>query len=73
MIGAFIFHFQKFQITLMAQRVIYLFLFYFLLHQLKPEPGFVIRLFMSIGLLWAVLYIIQWICFPYSFIWFTNV
>jgi hypothetical protein len=64
MIGAFVFHFQQFQITLMAQRVIYLFIFYFLLHQLKPEPRFVIRLFMVISLIWSVLYMIQWIAFP---------
>jgi hypothetical protein len=64
MIGAFVFHFQQFQITLMAQRVIYLFIFYFLLHQLKPEPRFVIRLFIVISLIWSVLYIIQWIAFP---------
>lgn len=64
MIGAFVFHYQQFQITLWAQRVIYLFLFYFLLHQLKPDPRYVLRLFIFIGLFWSVLYIIQWISFP---------
>ncbi len=64
MFGAYIFHYQPFKITLMAQRVIYLFLFYFLLHQLKPDPRFVIRLFVIIGLIWSVLYAIQWVAFP---------
>jgi hypothetical protein len=64
MIGAFVFHYQQVRITLLAQRVIYLFLFYFLLLQLKPEPRFVIRLFIVISLIWSVLYIIQWIAFP---------
>jgi hypothetical protein len=64
MIGAYIFHYQKFQITLLAQRVIYLFLFYFLLNQLKPEPRFVLRLFIFISILWAFLYVIQWVAYP---------
>ena len=64
MIGAFLFHYQSFEITLMAQRTLYLFLFYFLLHQLKPKPGFIIRLFVVISIVWSVLYIIQWFAFP---------
>jgi hypothetical protein len=64
MIGAFVFHFQKFQITLMAQRIIYLFLFYFLLHQLKPSPQFVIKIFMIVSIFWLVFYIIQWAVYP---------
>jgi len=64
MIGAYIFHYQDFHITLLAQRAIYFFLFYYLLHQLKPNPRFLIRLFIAISILWAILYIIQWIAYP---------
>lgn len=64
MIGAFVFHEQKFMVTLLAQRIIYLLLFYFLLHQLKPDPKFLTRLMVILGIIWAVLYLIQWFAFP---------
>jgi hypothetical protein len=64
MFGAFLFHYQKFSITLFAQRVMYIYFFYFLLHRLKPDPKFIFQIILLIGLLWGVFYLIQWFAYP---------
>jgi hypothetical protein len=64
MFGAYFFHDQPFKTTLLAQRAIYLFSFYFLLHQLKPEPRFILRLFIVFSVLWSGLYLLQWFAYP---------
>jgi hypothetical protein len=55
---------QNFAHTLFAQRSIYFYLFYFLLHQLKVRPVDLERIFIIFGLLHVVLYLIQFFLFP---------
>lgn len=62
--GAYAYHDQAFKVSLLAQRIIYFFLLYPFLHQLKPDPAYLGRLLVIAGLLWAVLYLIQWAAYP---------
>jgi hypothetical protein len=55
---------QDFSATLFAQRAIYYYLFYFLLHQLKVRPEDLERIFIYFGLLHVLLYLIQFFLFP---------
>ena len=51
MISAYLFHEQDFNDTLLAQRTIYFYLFYFLLHQLKPEAEDLEKIIIGFGIL----------------------
>lgn len=62
--GAYAYHAQDFKVSLLAQRIAYFFLLYPFLHQLKPDPAFLGRLLVIAGLLWAILYLIQWAAYP---------
>jgi hypothetical protein len=64
MFGAYYFHKQNFGITFMAQRFIYFFIFYYLLHALKPHPDELIRMMIYTGIIYAVFYLIQTVVFP---------
>jgi hypothetical protein len=64
MFGANAYHDQSFLISMYAQRTIYFFLIYYFLHQLRPEPAFLVRMIVVIGIMWAVFYIIQWLAYP---------
>ncbi len=55
---------QNFAATMIAQRAIYYYLFYFLLHQLKVRPSDLERIFIIFGFLDVVLYLIQFFLFP---------
>jgi len=50
--------------TLLAQRAIYYYSFYFLLHQLKIKPRDLERIFIFFGLLHVVLYMLQFFLYP---------
>jgi hypothetical protein len=64
MFSAYIFHEQDFSVTLLAQRALYFYLFYFLLHQLKPELEDLETIFIMLGILYIFLYLIQFILYP---------
>jgi hypothetical protein len=66
MFAAFIFHDQDFKTTGLVQRYMYYFLVYFFLHQLKPDPNFLLRLFVYFGLIFAGIYILQTLVYPFS-------
>ena len=51
---------QNFQVTLLSQRDIYFYLFYFTLHVLKPEKKEFQRLIIYMGLLYLFAYLIQY-------------
>jgi hypothetical protein len=68
MFGAYIFHGQDFKTTALVQRYMYFFLFYFFLHQLKPDPYFLMRLFVYFGLTYAGLYFLQFMVHPFSIV-----
>lgn len=64
MFGAYYFHKQDFAITAVTQRYIYFFLFYPLLHVLKPKLEEIGKIILYISLIYAVLFIIQTVIFP---------
>jgi hypothetical protein len=55
---------QDFGISIYAQRDIYFYLFYFTLYALKIDKKDLMRLVISFGLLYFLLYIIQFFAFP---------
>lgn len=64
MFGAYLFHEQPFGITAIVQRYMYYFLFYFFLHQIKPDPNFLLRLFIYFGIIYASIYLLQFLIYP---------
>ncbi|MBN1183884.1 MAG: hypothetical protein JXB49_16445, partial [Bacteroidales bacterium] len=50
--------------TLLAQRAIYYYIFYFLLHQLKIKPKDLEQIFIFFGLLSILLYLVQFFLYP---------
>lgn len=55
---------QSFVSTAIAQRAIYYYLFYFLLHQLKIRPSDLEKIFITFGLIHVGLYLIQFFLYP---------
>ncbi len=55
---------QSFGDTLFAQRALFYYLFYFLLHQLKIKPRDLEQIFIFFGLLGFVLYLVQFFLYP---------
>jgi hypothetical protein len=64
MFGAYAFHDQSFLITAWAQRSIYFYLVYLLLHVMKVPGEFIIRCILSFALLYAGLYLLQYFIYP---------
>lgn len=57
-------HGQSFKITLVAQRFMYYYLFYFTLHALKIPTRFIIHLIIAISIIHAFFYIVQFFAYP---------
>ncbi len=57
-------HGQDFTTTLIAQRFMYFHLFYFVLHIFHFDRHYITRLIIYLGLVYVVLYIIQYILYP---------
>lgn len=64
MFSAWVFHDQSLKTTLIAQRFMYFFGFYFLLHAFKPDRLFLFRMIFILGSFHALLYIVQYFIFP---------
>ncbi len=64
MFGAKYFHLQGFKITLISQRFMYFFLFYFFLHAIKIQPKELIQLIFIFGLAYSFLYLVQTALYP---------
>ena len=64
MFAANLFHDQGFGHTLFAQRSLYFYLFYFLLHQLKVQVRDLEKIFIVMGLLYIALYLAQYFLYP---------
>ncbi|MBN1598297.1 MAG: hypothetical protein JW894_08380 [Bacteroidales bacterium] len=62
--AAEIFHNQGISKTLFAQYDFYFFLFYFLLHYLKPDPKKMLQMFLVLGYIYVLLYLIQYFLYP---------
>jgi hypothetical protein len=64
MVMAYVIHEQKFMLTLFAQRALYYYLLYFLLHQLRFHPGDLQKIIIFFGLVYVGLYLIQVVLYP---------
>ena len=57
-------HFQDFSITFIAQRFMYFYMFYFVLHSFDLSPRDIERIIIPFGLLYVGLYLLQFFLFP---------
>ncbi len=64
MFGSYLFHDQSFALTAYAQRAMYLYMLYFLLHLMKVEGLFIIRTFVVLALIYMGIYIVQYVLYP---------
>ena len=64
MFGAYAFHGQSFMSTALAQRAIYFYLAYFLLHLMKVSGEFIIRCVFAFAFLYIGLYLLQYFIYP---------
>lgn len=64
MIIASAYHNQSYMLTLWAQRFMYFYLFYFFLHVLKPDVKELEKIVLTLGILYAASFIIQYIIHP---------
>ncbi|PID91736.1 MAG: hypothetical protein CSA96_06565 [Bacteroidetes bacterium] len=64
MFGASAFQGQSVGATAYAQKVLYFYLFYFLLHFLKLEGEFIIRVILALGVSYILIYLIQYNLYP---------
>ncbi len=68
MLGAYIFQDQSFSGTLVAQRVMYYYLAYFLLHYLKIPIEYIRKTIVVFAIVYMVLYIGQYLVYPTALI-----
>ena len=66
--GAYYFHHQAVKTTLFELRGFYFFLLYFSLHFLKIHPEKIIKMFITLGLVYCVIYILQYFAYPIKLI-----
>ncbi len=64
MIIASAYHNQSYILTFWAQRFMYFYLFYFFLHVLKPDIKELEKIVLTLGILYAVSFLIQYIIYP---------
>jgi hypothetical protein len=64
MFAAYAYHDQPFLRTAIAQRAIYFYFIYFLLHYMKMDGVFIIKLIMIFGLVYMAIYLTQYMAFP---------
>ncbi|MFC1731947.1 hypothetical protein ACFL6I_16635, partial [candidate division KSB1 bacterium] len=64
MFVAYTTHGQSFAITAFAQRSIYFFFLYFLLHAIKLKPNQIEQILLGFGIAYAVIYLIQYFLYP---------
>ncbi|MCF8374381.1 MAG: hypothetical protein K9H64_22350 [Bacteroidales bacterium] len=57
-------HGQSFQITFIAQRHMYFYIFYFFLHGLRLRPNDVVKIIVGLGILISLLYLVQYVAYP---------
>lgn len=50
--------------TILAQRALYYYLFYFALHQLKVSPRDIEKIFLALGIIYIALYLVQYFLYP---------
>jgi len=64
MIIASAYHNQNYLLTFWAQRFMYFYIFYFFLHTLKPDLKDLEKIVLTLGILYAASFLIQYIIFP---------
>ena len=65
------FHDQSFAITMVGLHGVYYIMFYFLLHRLKPQPDQLMNIFIWLGYLYCIVYVIQYFIYPVRIIYST--
>lgn len=68
MLGAYAFQDQAFSVTVLAQRVIYFYLIYFLLHYLKVSNEFIRKTIVVLAIAYIILYVTQYLVYPTALI-----
>lgn len=63
--GAYFYHKQEFYWSLIELRIIFFWLFYFLLHAYDVSESKIIKLTIKIGVIWALINVIQQFTFPF--------
>jgi hypothetical protein len=58
------YHGQSIGLSLYAQSPMYLYLFYFLLHRWKVDPGFLLKMIYFLGAIYVGIYFVQWTIYP---------
>jgi hypothetical protein len=64
MSAAKIFHGQSFSVTFLAQRFMYYWLFYYLLHAMRINPEDLLKLIFAFGIAYCIIYILQTLAYP---------
>ncbi len=64
MFMAYSIHGQSVSTTLIAQRYMYFYFFYFMLHAIRPTPGQVEKIVIFIGILYTTFYLLQYFIYP---------
>ena len=66
MLMAFQAHAQPIKITLIAQRTMYFYLFYYFLHALRIKPKDLLLIVVIFGVLIMILYVVQYVAYPFE-------
>ena len=64
MITAQAYHSQNFALTLWAQRFMYFYFFYFILHFIKPDLKDLEKILLTIGVVYTIAYLLQYALYP---------
>ncbi len=64
MFGAYAGHGQSFGITFIAQRFMYFYIFYFLLHVLRADPRDIEKIIIGLGITITIFYLVQYVLYP---------
>ncbi len=62
--AALVYYDQPLQITAFAQYEFYIFLFYFLIHRLKPDPEKILTICVWLGYGYTIIYFLQYLVYP---------
>lgn len=62
--AAYLFYDQPLRVTAFAQYEFYIFLFYFLIHRLRPDPDKILNMCVWIGYGYTIIYFLQYLAYP---------
>lgn len=62
--AAYLFYDQSIRVTAFAQYEFYIFLFYFLIHRLRPDPDKILTMCVWLGYGYTIVYFLQYLAYP---------